>query len=137
MKIINYGNLYVEVPDDHILARQADPATHQTEQPAVPAAPELVPHVYQPNDPFQSGIDQVVALSNVSKVNKPWVRKAFLLLFVIIPVGVIELGLIEVVYSDPGVETFLFVLGVNMLALVGASPYLAIWSRARRNARRG
>ncbi len=90
---IKAGDFYLDVPtggtslDDHpsvgtpLIATKSD-----TPEPLEPK-----PHIYRPNDPFQSSIDRIEAAGSLSTTHKPWVKTAWLYVFVICPLIFMEL----------------------------------------------
>jgi hypothetical protein len=52
---------------------------------------EPQPYIFRPNDPFQSSIDRIEAAGRLSAAHKPWVKTAWLCIFVICPLIFMEL----------------------------------------------
>jgi hypothetical protein len=128
-KTIRIGGIDVEVPDDSPLASGAEiyaPAQLQADKPEEPEKLETLPYVYRPNDPFQSSVDRVVALRNIQEA-KSWVRKAFLWMFLIIPMSIAEIRAIDALVSMPEGQKLKQFLTYNAIGLVACAPYLFIW----------
>lgn len=90
---IKAGNFYLDVRtrgsslDNHPSAEK--PLI--TEKSDVPEPLEAKPYIYRPNDPFQSSIDRIEAAGSLSATHKPWVKTAWLYIFVICPLVFMEL----------------------------------------------
>jgi hypothetical protein len=90
---VKVGNFYLDVqagsspPDNHPDAGK----TLMASKPETPEALEPQPYIFRPNDPFQSGIDRIEAAGRLSSTHKPWVKTAWLYIFVIIPLIFMEL----------------------------------------------
>jgi hypothetical protein len=90
---IKVGNFYFDVPTE---ARPPDnhpdagkPLIASKSDTPEPLEPE--PHIFRPNDPFQSSIDRIEAAGRLSATHKPWVKTAWLYAFVIGPLVFMEL----------------------------------------------
>jgi len=90
---IKAGNFYLEIPtggtslDNHPGAEKPlIPEKSDTPEPL-----ESKPYIYRPNDPFQSSIDRIEAAGSLSPTHKPWVKTAWLCIFVICPLIFMEL----------------------------------------------
>ncbi len=129
-KIIKVGNVYVEIPDESPLAPTSSHDSSQpirAEKPEHPDKHEPTPYIYRPNDPFQSSIDRIEALGNVHKVNKPWVRKAFIFFFLIFPFSLMEIVAVNALFVEPGGQKLKSFLMYNLTGLMLCGPYLLIW----------
>jgi hypothetical protein len=90
---IKVGNYYLDVPngdrlpDNHpsvgkpLIASKSD-----TPEPIEPK-----PYIFRPNDPFQASIDRIEAAGCLSSTHKPWVKIAWLWVFVFCPLIFMEL----------------------------------------------
>ena len=133
-KTIKVGGIYVEVPDDSPLASgpvSDSPLPLTAEKPEEPEKLESGQYVYRPNDPFQSSIDRVVVLGNVHSVGKPWVKKAFMFFFVILPFTCVEIAAISALFNESSNSRLGDFLFVNFLGMFAWAPYLLIWWRTR------
>jgi len=90
---IKAGNFYLEIPtggtslDNHPGAEKPlIPEKSDTPEPL-----ESKPYIYRPNDPFPSSIDRIEAAGSLSPTHKPWVKTAWLSIFVIFPLIFMEL----------------------------------------------
>jgi hypothetical protein len=138
-RTMKIGGMDVIIPDDSPLASApADESTprFQAEKPDEPEKLESQPYVYRPNDPFQSSVDRVVALGNVQEA-KPWVKKAFLIMFLIFPGSLMETTAVNaLIFEPPGEKLRKFIM-YNVIGLIACAPYLLIWigtSMARKKA---
>ena len=132
-KTIDVGGMEIVLPDDSPLETSAgDSATTdlQADKPDKPEEIHSGPYVYRPNDPFQSPVDRVVALGNVQDA-KPWVRKAFLWIFLIIPFSVVQILAVGALVVMPEGEKLRQFLTINMMGLFAYAPYVAIWLGTR------
>lgn len=90
---IKGGDFYFEIPtkgtslDNHPNVKK--PLI--TEKSDTPEPLEPKPYIYRPNDPFQSAIDGIEAAGSLSTTHKPWVKRAWLYIFVICPLISMEL----------------------------------------------
>ena len=84
---------------------------------------EEQPFIYQLNDPFLSLIGQAQAIGSISNNHKPWVKKTWITVFLIMPLIVVveELLAIDGHISDH--EDFLALL----VSILYWSVYYAIW----------
>ena len=79
-----------------------------TEKPLIPEksdTPEPLepsPYIYHPNDPFRSQIDKIEAAGSLSPTHKPWVKKAWLHVFVIYPLIGMELFALALIFNGSG-----------------------------------
>jgi hypothetical protein len=133
-RTIKIGGMTVEIPDDSPLASgpveesAAALVADKPEEPETLASPQ---YVYRPNDPFQSSVDRVAALGNLHSAGKPWVKKAFMFFFVILPFTCVEIIAISALFdqsSDSRLQDFLF---INFLGAFVWVPYLLIWWRTK------
>lgn len=128
-RTIKMGGMDVIIPDDSPLAPASAAGStpqFQADKPEEPEKLESLPYVYRPNDPFQSSVDRVVALGNVQDT-KPWVKKAFLIMFLIFPASLMEItALNALIFEPPGDKLRKFVM-YNVVGLVACAPYLMIW----------
>jgi hypothetical protein len=90
---IKAGDFYLEVPtvgtslDNHPGVEKPRMASKSD----TPEPLEPKPHIYRPNDPFQSSIDRIQAAASLSVTHKPWVKTAWLYVFVICPLIFMEM----------------------------------------------
>ena len=128
-RTIKVGGIEVVLPDDSPLETSvgvSSPAELQADKPDKPEDIQSAPYLYRPNDPFQGPIDRVVALGNVQDA-KPWVRKAFLWVFLIIPFSVVQILAVGALFVMPEGEKLRQFLTINMMGLFAYAPYVAIW----------
>ncbi|NHZ84074.1 hypothetical protein F2P44_33155 [Massilia sp. CCM 8695] len=90
---IKVGNFYLDVRTenaslDNLRSAQRPLIAEKTDTPE-PLEPE--PYIFRPNDPFQSSIDRIEAAGRLSPTHKPWVKTAWLYVFVICPLFFMEL----------------------------------------------
>jgi hypothetical protein len=136
-KTIKMGGMDVLVPDDSPLASTS---THDSapeflaEKQHEPEKLESPQYVYRPNDPFQSSVDRVVALGNVQST-KPWVKKAFLILFLIFPFSIMEITAINALIFEPEGEKLRNFVTYNAIGVIACGPYLLIWIGTSRKKR--
>ncbi len=132
-RMIKLGNLYVEVPDDGSLNEPPiKPASIRAERPPEPEKLDPQPYIYQTNDPFRSSIDRIHALGNLEKVEKPWVRKSFFVLFLVLPFIFGELFAVAAVVNGQGPAAWKVFLFINIFTAVVCTPYFVIWRKASR-----
>jgi hypothetical protein len=118
---IKAGNFYLDVPtagtslDNH--PGSAKPLT--AEKSDTPEPLEVKQYIFRPNDPFQSSIDRIEAAGNLSTTHKPWVKTAWLYVFVICPLIFMELFALTAKFAANGgwkgyviVHFFMAVYGV-------------------------
>jgi hypothetical protein len=131
------GGMDVVLPDDSPLASGAGDESvsrFEAQKPEEPEKLESPQYVYRPNDPFQSSVDRVVALGNV-RSTKPWVKKAFLILFLIFPFSIMEITAINaLIFEDAGNKLRSFI-EYNAIGLIACGPYLLIWIATSRKKR--
>jgi hypothetical protein len=128
-KTIKVGGMEIVLPDDSPLeagAGDAPSAELQADKPDKPEELKEGPYVYRPNDPFQGPIDRVVALGNVQDT-KPWVKKAFVIMFLILPASIMEITAINALIFEPPGEKFGKFATYNMIGLIACAPYLLVW----------
>lgn len=135
-KTMKIGGVEVVLPDDNPLEAAGNETVtpFQAEKPEEPEKLDSPKYVYRPNDPFQSSVDRVVALGNV-QTTKPWVKKAFLILFLILPFSIMEITAINALVFEPPDNKLRSFLQYNAIGLLVCAPYLFIWiatSRARK-----
>lgn len=101
---IKAGNFYLDVP-----TATSSLANHpNAEKPLImeksdtPEPLEAKPYIYRPNDPFQSSIDRIEAAGSLSATHKPWVKKAWLYVFVICPLIFMELFTLALKFNANG-----------------------------------
>jgi|SRR5690242_15283160 len=128
-RTIKMGGMDVIIPDDSPLG--STPATEsgpqfQAEKPEEPEKLESQPYVYRPNDPYQASVDRVVALGNVQDT-KPWVKKAFLIMFLVFPAAIMEITAINALIFEPEGDKLRKFVMYNVLGLIFCAPYLLIW----------
>lgn len=102
---IKAGNFYLDIStsgtslDNHPSAEK--PLVAEKSDTPEPLEPK--PYIYRPNDPFQASIDRIEAAGNLSATHKPWVKKAWLYIFVVCPLIFMELFALGLkVNSDGG-----------------------------------
>ncbi|SMC20395.1 hypothetical protein SAMN02745857_00936 [Andreprevotia lacus DSM 23236] len=137
-KKLEFGNLYVEVPDDHILASRAassTPATRAAEKSDTPEPLEEQPYIFQPNDPFRASIDRVQAISSLERTDKAWLRHSVLFFMVLLPVGSLLVGGLVLEATSTKPHDIPLSLFMPLLGLVLTSPWLYFWVRAHRKAK--
>ena len=106
---IKVGNFYLDVPvgerppDNHpsvgkpLIASKSD----------TPEPLEAQPHIFRPNDPFQSSVDRIEAAGRLSATHKPWVKTAWLYVFIICPLIFMELFALALKFeTDSGWKGF-------------------------------
>lgn len=128
-RTIKIGGMDVVLPDDSPLASSPAGETAPefvAEKPEEPEKLESPQYVYRPNDPFQSSVDRVVALGNVQNT-KPWVKKAFLVMFLIFPFSIMEITAINALIFEPEGEKLRNFLMYNAIGMIACGPYLLIW----------
>ena len=133
-KTIKLGGITVEVPDDSPLASASgveSPAALLAEKPEEPEKLASPQYVYRPNDPFQSSIDRVVVLGNVHSSGKPWVKKAAMFFFVILPFSCAEIIAVGALLTEPAGRKLEQFLLFNVIGLIVSAPYLLIWRGTR------
>ena len=90
---IKAGKFYLDIPkagtslDNHPNAEKPRAASKSD----TPEPLEPKPHIYRPNDPFQASIDRIEAAGSLSTTHKPWVKTAWLYVFIICPLIFMEL----------------------------------------------
>jgi hypothetical protein len=127
----------VVLPDDSSLAsgvRDESASQFEAEKPEEPEKLESPQYVYRPNDPFHSSVDRVVALGNV-QTSKPWVKKAFLFMFLIFPFSIMEITAINALIYEPAGEKLRSFIEYNVIGLIACGPYLLIWYATSRKKR--
>lgn len=137
-KTIRIGGMDVVIPDDSPLTSvpgDESASRLHAEKPDEPERLESPQYVYRPNDPFQTSVDRVVALGNVQNT-KPWVKKAFLIWFLILPFSIMEITAINALIFEPAGEKLRNFLQYNAIGLVVCAPYLLIWFATRRHGRK-
>ena len=127
-KTIRIGGMDVVIPEDSSLGSvpASDTASVMlAERPPEPEKLESPQYVYRPNDPFQSSVDRMVALGNV-RSTKPWVTKAFLIMFLIFLFSIMEITAINALIFEPEGEKLRSFLLYNGIGLIACGPYLLI-----------
>jgi hypothetical protein len=101
---IKAGNFYLDIPTDGTSLDNHPGAAKRltTEKPDTPEPLEPKPYIYRPNDPFQSSIDRIEAIGSLSATHKPWVKKAWLYIFVIFPLISVELYALALKFTANG-----------------------------------
>lgn len=133
-KTIELGGITVSIPDDSPLASGSvaeSPAALLAEKPEEPERLASSQYVYRPNDPFQSSIDRVVVLGNVHSTGKPWVKKAFMFFFLILPFSCAEIIAVGALFTEPEGRKLGQFLLFNLIGLIVSAPYLLIWRGTR------
>jgi Rad3-related DNA helicase len=101
---IKTDHFYLEIQTEGTtLSRQ--PSAEQpvtAEKSDVPEPLEKKQYIYRPNDPFQSAIDRIEAAGIISVTHKPWIKTAWLYLFVIGPVACMELFALALKFKASG-----------------------------------
>lgn len=137
-KTVKYGNLFVEVPDNHYLANpeQSKPSEEAitAAKPDEPAKLEEPMHIYRPNDPFQASLDQVRAISNLSGEQPAWIRNTFFCCFVLIPFsGFAAMAVSAFVFDiQNGLSPWVGFFGYTLTGMIVSTPYFIIWCKGRK-----
>lgn len=101
---IKAGNFYLDISiegtslDNHPTAEK--PLIAEKSDTPEPLEPKL--YIYRPNDIFQSSIDRIEAAGSLSTTHKPWVKKAWLCIFVICPLIFMELFTLALMLTANG-----------------------------------
>lgn len=101
---IKAGNFYLDVPTRGT-SLESHPKAEKlliTEKPETPEPLEAKPYIYRPNDPFQSSIDRIEAAGSLSTTHKPWVKTAWLYVFVICPLIFMEMFILALKFNGDG-----------------------------------
>lgn len=102
--------------------------------PATPAPREEPQYIYQPNDPFRSGIDEAHAVASISAAHRPWVRTTWFILFIIGPLVYVELFALATALRETGAEAWKTFFVLNVVLFPTWLIYFSIWRRKVRRA---
>jgi hypothetical protein len=133
-RTIKVGDVYVEVPDDTPLApAPGEDAARpvKLEKPEEPEPLIVGPRVYRPNDLVQSSFDQIEALGNIGRVHKPWVRKVFFFVLILMPFSLFEMGALNELFTSPPGERLRPFLWYNVAGLLVIWFPAMLWIRAK------
>lgn len=129
---IKVGTVYLEVQEgafaplrDPINAEQ----TLKAEKPETPEPLEDAQYIYRPNDPFQSSIDEARAIASITSSHKPWVRKAWFLIFVVGPLIYAELFALSLVLKNFTSSLWVTFAEANAFIIPIWLMYYSIWRR--------
>jgi hypothetical protein len=136
---IKIGNVYVDIPEGTATSARfgLEPQSLVATKSDTPEPLEEQPYLYQPNDPFRSSLDQVRAVTSISSSHKPWVRKTWFVVFVVVPILFIELFAFAIAYLGDGnkAKALGAFVAINLFTLPICFFYLTVWRRkVRRNA---
>lgn len=109
---IKAGDFYLEVPTAGTSLENHPGAEKplNADKSDIPEPLEPKPYIFRPNDPFQSSIDRVEAAGNLAVTHKPWVKTAWLYVFVICPLIFMELFALAIKFQgNAGWRGFLIV----------------------------
>jgi hypothetical protein len=124
---IKAGKFYLDIPTGGT-SLDSHPSTEKpliAEKSDTPEPLESKPYIYRPNDPFQSSIDRIEAAGSLSTTHKPWVKTAWLCIFVIGPLIFMELFALALTLNANGGWQGLGIMQLIILAY-GLMSY-SIW----------
>ncbi|UCV27191.1 hypothetical protein [Ferribacterium limneticum] len=130
VKRMKVGNVYLEIPEGTASHIQVSPARQpvRAEKPEEPEPLEEPQYIYRPNDPFRASIDEAHAIASISSTQKPWVKKAWFIIFIIGPLLYGELHALSLAIADSA-SPWLAFLRANALVLPLWLIYFFIWRR--------
>jgi hypothetical protein len=124
---IKVGNFYFDIPTEGTSLENHPSAEKPliAEKSDWPEPLEPKPYIFRPNDPFQSSIDRIEAAGRLSTTHKPWVKKAWLWVFVICPLIFMELfALAQTFAANGGWQGFAF---MHLFMLVYGLLSFSVW----------
>ena len=134
---IKVGKVYLEIPVETTptLEFPGQPLLVKAEKPEMPEPLEQQDYIYRPNDPFQYAIDEARAIAGIGASHKPWVKKAWFIIFIIGPLLYAALNTLAVVLHSETSADWTALTGANFFLLPIWLIYLAIWYRTLRKTR--
>lgn len=126
---VKIGKVYLEMPEG-ATPIQAVPKWQpvKAEKPEDPEPLEEQQYIFRPNDPFRSSIDQARAIASINSSHKPWVKRAWFLLFIVGPLVYAELHALASALHEH-VSAWQAFLGSNALIIPLWLVYVFIWRR--------
>lgn len=128
---VKVGNVYVDLPKGSSTTIELAPADRpvKAEKPEVPEALEEQQYIYRPNDPFRSYIDEARAIGSIRASHKPWIKKAWFIIFLVGPLAYAELGALSSALNDKYSEPWQAFIGANLFILPIWLTFYSIWRR--------
>lgn len=96
------GNVYLEIPESITKTIQAVPKQQplKADKPDEPEPLEEPQYIFRPNDPFRAPIDEARAIASITSSHKPWVKRAWFLIFIVGPLLYAELYALSLVLGE-------------------------------------
>jgi hypothetical protein len=124
---IKAGNFYFDIRTEGT-SLENHPSVEKplvTEKSDWPEPLEPKPYIFRPNDPFQSSIDRIEAAGSLSTTHKPWVKKAWLYVFIVCPLIFMELFTLALTFkANSGWQGFAF---MHLIMLVYGLLSYSVW----------